>query len=90
MRESSVSASIAIKATPEVVYELVSDLLRMGEWRPENTGGRWIGRCRGPVVGARFIGTNRRGLRGWATMSIVTDATFARDFVFETRLGPVK
>jgi Polyketide cyclase / dehydrase and lipid transport len=32
-------ASIEIHASPEAVYDLVSDLPRMGEWSPENIGG---------------------------------------------------
>jgi polyketide cyclase/dehydrase/lipid transport protein len=34
-------ASIEIHASPEAVYDLVSDLPRMGEWSPENIGGEW-------------------------------------------------
>jgi Polyketide cyclase / dehydrase and lipid transport len=37
-------ASIEINASPEAVYDLVSDLPRMGEWSPENIGGEWQGR----------------------------------------------
>jgi Polyketide cyclase / dehydrase and lipid transport len=36
-------ASIEIQASPEAVYDLVSDLPRMGEWSPENIGGEWQG-----------------------------------------------
>ena len=31
-------ASIEIHVSPEAVYDLVSDLPRMGEWSPENMG----------------------------------------------------
>ena len=41
-------ASIEINASPEAVYDLVSDLPRMGEWSPENIGGEWQGRRQGP------------------------------------------
>jgi hypothetical protein len=34
-------ASLDIHASPEAVYDLVSDLPRMGEWSPENIGGEW-------------------------------------------------
>ncbi|HAY67306.1 MAG TPA: hypothetical protein DCY82_03325, partial [Acidimicrobiaceae bacterium] len=30
-------ASIEIAASPEAVYDLVSDVTRMGEWSPEST-----------------------------------------------------
>ena len=42
-------ASIEINASPEAVYDLVSDLPRMGEWSPENVGGEWQGGGRGQV-----------------------------------------
>ena len=51
-------ASIEIHASPEAVYDLVSDLPRMGEWSPENIGGEWQGGGRGQV-GDRYIGHNR-------------------------------
>ncbi|NCG39185.1 MAG: hypothetical protein GWP48_16920, partial [Actinobacteria bacterium] len=31
-------ASIEVAASPEAVYDLVSDLVRMAEWSPESTG----------------------------------------------------
>ena len=34
-------ASIEINASPDAVYDLVSDLPRMGEWSSENIGGEW-------------------------------------------------
>ena len=49
-----VEVTKVIAATPERVYELVSDLPRMGEWSPENTGGSWIKGATGPAVGAKF------------------------------------
>lgn len=87
--EPTVTATTAIAAPPETVYALVSDLPRMGEWSPEATGGRWIGKQRGPAVGARFIGTNKGARRWWPTTTVVTDATPGRRFAFETRLGPI-
>jgi Polyketide cyclase / dehydrase and lipid transport len=42
-------ASIEIHASPEAVYDLISDLPRMGEWSPENIGGEWQGGGSGQV-----------------------------------------
>src|SRR5262245_39585341 len=55
-------ASIEINASPEAVYDLVSDLPRMGEWSPENIGGEWQGDSTGKV-GDRYIGHNRTAER---------------------------
>jgi len=47
-----VEVSRVVAASPQRVYELVSDLPRMGEWSPENTGGEWVKGSAGPAVGA--------------------------------------
>lgn len=61
----------------------------MGEWSPENTGGKWIGGASGPAVGARFIGSNTRGRRRWRTTCRVTAADPGREFAFEVTGGGV-
>ena len=43
-----------IAATPEVVWALVSDLPRMGDWSPENDGGEWVKGATGPAVGGEL------------------------------------
>ena len=67
-----------IRADAGELYDLVSDLPRMGEWSPENTGGRWVNGAAGPVVGARFKGTNQSGWRKWKTDVVVTVARARR------------
>ncbi len=64
-------ASIEINASPEVVYDLVSDLPRMGEWSPENVGGEWQDGGSGKVGNrsrhrhhARRAESDRRGVTG--------------------------
>ena len=86
---SDVEVSEQIKADPKVVYDLVSDLPRMGEWSPENTGGRWIGGAMGPKVGARFRGTNRHRWLRWSTYCTITTADQGREFTFNVDYGPV-
>jgi len=44
-------AVVTIDAAPEQVWELVTDVTRMGEWSPENTGARWIGGATGGWAG---------------------------------------
>lgn len=83
-----VSVTTHINASPAVVYDLVSDLPRMGELSPENTGGKWLGSATGPAVGARFKGTNRNGARRWSTTCTVTEATPGKTFAFDVKAGP--
>jgi uncharacterized protein YndB with AHSA1/START domain len=86
---SDAEATTTIAADPVKVYGLVTDLPRMGEWSPENTGGRWIGGATGPAVGARFRGHNKRGVLRWRTTVEVTDATPGKRFAFDVAYGPV-
>jgi hypothetical protein len=80
---SDIEVSEHIAAAPAELYEMVSDLPRMGEWSPENTGGKWLGGATGPTVGARFRGTNRAGVAVWATNVTVTAADPGRRFAFD-------
>jgi uncharacterized protein YndB with AHSA1/START domain len=82
---SADSVTLRIAASPERVYAIVSDVTQMGRLSPECTGGRWLGGATGPAVGARFKGTNKRGLVRWSTRNAVVAATPGREFAFETK-----
>ncbi len=78
-----------MSAPPEKVYDLVSDVTRMGEWSPETASCKWIDGATGPAVGARFKGTNKRGLVRWSTKPEVVAADPGKEFAFVTRgMGP--
>ena len=64
---SDVEVSTDIDAAPLRVYQLISDVTRMGTWSPETTSCRWIRGATGPAVGAQFRGTNSRGPVRWVT-----------------------
>src|SRR3712207_6783594 len=76
-----------MSADPRDVYDLVSDVTRMGEWSPETTSCRWVSGKPG-TVGARFRGTNRHGLARWTTTCTVTAADPGRRFAFDVTFGP--
>jgi dimethylaniline monooxygenase (N-oxide forming) len=78
-------ATVTIAAPAEVLWDMVADVTRMGEWSPECYRCRWVGKRREPVVGARFVGLNRRGWARWATTNEVVEADRGRAFVFRTR-----
>jgi hypothetical protein len=78
-----------IAAPPEQIYALISDLPRMGEWSPENTGGKWLGGASCAAVGAKFRGDNRNGFRSWSTMVTVTAANPGKEFAFAISFGPM-
>jgi glycosyltransferase involved in cell wall biosynthesis len=77
-------ASLRIAASPDAIYAIVTDIAGMGRLSPECTGGRWLDGAAGPAVGARFKGTNRRGLARWSTTNRVVAADPGREFAFET------
>jgi Polyketide cyclase / dehydrase and lipid transport len=71
-----------VDASPEVIYDLVTDVTRMGEWSPECVGCEWIDGANGPVPGARFRGRNRHRLARWSTRSRVLMAHRPGEFTF--------
>jgi len=75
---------------PDRVYELISDVTRMGEWSPETTACVWLGGATGPEVGARFRGRNQIGWRRWSTTCTVSAADPARRFAFRVTSGPLR
>jgi uncharacterized protein YndB with AHSA1/START domain len=75
-------ASVTIAAPPETVWEMVSDITRMGEWSPGSTGGRWILGASGPAVDAKFLGFNKRGFARWFTTCKVTECERPTAFSF--------
>jgi hypothetical protein len=77
-----ISATIEMKADPEVVWAIVSDLRRMPEFSPELRKAYVIGK---PGVGAKIIGVNRRKFVVWPTSSKVVRWEPGRAVAWKTR-----
>jgi hypothetical protein len=75
------SESIVITRPTEVVYDMISDVTRMGEWSPVCKA-CWWDAGDGPRVGAWFTGHNETPERGWETRSEVVAAERGREFAF--------
>lgn len=86
---NDVQASTVVNADAHLVWQMVSDVTRMGEWSPETTSCRWLDGASGPQVGARFRGTNQHGFRRWSTTCTVTAAQPGKQFAFDVHFGPV-
>jgi hypothetical protein len=80
--QQSSSASIDVAAAPDVVWNLVADIRRMGEWSPECYRAEWEGDASGPAAGAHFHGYNRAGTYEWDAPCVVTECEPGRVFAF--------
>jgi len=81
------SASVEIAVSPPVAFDAVCCLGRMGEWSPENVGGRWL-EGDGGRVGDRFEGDNRQGDLEWTLPVTVSASDPGALFAFHT--GPAE
>jgi uncharacterized protein YndB with AHSA1/START domain len=67
--------TVHMEAPVERVWDLVTDVTRIGEFSPETFEGQWIGGATGPAVGARFKGHVKRNQRGptyWTECQVTT------------------
>ena len=86
----AIAESIDIDAPPERLYDMVSDLSRMGEWSPENQGGKWLGGASRAAPGAKFKGRNRNGWRRWSTKATILTAAPGKEVAWETKAFGLK
>lgn len=75
------SATATTTAPVDVVWRLVSDVTRVGQWSPETTSAQWLSGEPG-TVGARFRGRNERGRASWSTTCEVVESEPGRRFAF--------
>lgn len=77
-----------MSSTPERVWDLVSDITKIGSYSPETFEAEWLGGATGPAVGAKFRGHVKRNGIGptyWTTCT-VTESEPGRVFGFA--VGP--
>jgi uncharacterized protein YndB with AHSA1/START domain len=80
----SCEASILIEAPVQTVWDVVSDVTRVGEWSGECQSCTWLDGAVAPVRGARFRGRNRRGGMRWARLNEVTEVAPPHTLVWRT------
>jgi uncharacterized protein YndB with AHSA1/START domain len=80
--------TVHIAAPAETVWDLISDLPRMGDWSPETARVEWIGGARGPMAGAKFRGHNQAGSKKWATTGCIAEAERGRVVSWDVTSGP--
>ncbi|MCZ4498224.1 MAG: Activator of Hsp90 ATPase 1 family protein [Marmoricola sp.] len=81
--------TVQIQARPDVVWDLVSDVTRIGEFSPETFEAVWLDGATGPAVGNRFKGHVKRNGVGpvYWTVCEVTDLIPERHFEFAVVVG---
>ncbi len=86
MRES---VTVHMAASPEKIWDLLSDVTKIGRYSPETFEAEWLDGATGPVVGAKFRGHVKRN--GWGptywTTCTVMESEPGRVFSFGVGTG---
>jgi uncharacterized protein YndB with AHSA1/START domain len=80
---------VHMDAPPQRIWELVSDVTRIGSYSPETFEAEWLEGATGPAVGATFRGHVKRNGRGpvyWTTCR-VTESEPGNAFAFAVLTG---
>ena len=84
------AVTVHIDASPETVWDLVSDITRMGEYSPEVVEAEWLDGATGPTAGARYRGHVKRNemwpVLYWTTCEI-TECKRGEAFEFAVVFG---
>ena len=83
------SVTVHMRATPDQVWDLVSDVTRIGSYSPETFEAEWLEGATGPAVGAKFRGHVKRNGRGptYWTECVVTECVPGATFGFDVLAG---
>ena len=68
------SVTIRMDAPPQPIWQLVTDVTRIGRYSPETFEAEWLDGATGPSVGARFRGHVKRNGKGptyWTTCTVL-------------------
>jgi uncharacterized protein YndB with AHSA1/START domain len=83
------SVTVHMAASPDRVWQVLSDVTQIGRFSPETFEAEWIDGATGPAVGARFRGHVRRNGRGpvyWTKCTVVASEP-GREFAFDVGVG---
>ncbi len=68
------AVTVHIAAPPEKIWDLVSDVTKIGRYSPETFEAEWLDGATGPAVGAKFRGHVKRNGKGpiyWVTCTVL-------------------
>jgi uncharacterized protein YndB with AHSA1/START domain len=78
------AVTVHMSAPPERVFDLVSDVTKIGRYSPETFEAEWLDGATGPAVGAKFRGHVKRNGKGpvyWTTCTVIACEP-GREFAF--------
>ncbi|MGP0030660.1 MAG: SRPBCC family protein [Acidimicrobiales bacterium] len=78
------AVTVHMKASPERIWDLVSDVTRIGLYSPETFEAEWLEGATGPALGAKFRGHVKRNGKGpvyWTTCTVMACEP-GREFAF--------
>jgi uncharacterized protein YndB with AHSA1/START domain len=78
------SVTVHMDAPPDRVWDLVSDVTRIGSYSPETFEAEWLDGATGPEVGARFRGHVKRNGKGpvyWTSCTVLASEP-GQEFAF--------
>jgi hypothetical protein len=83
------SVTVHMNATPDAVWDLVSDVTKIGRYSPETFEAEWTNGATGPAVGATFRGHVKRNQKGptYWTECVVVTCEPGREFAFDVITG---
>ncbi len=84
---ADVEVSREIHASPEEVWNAITDVTRMGEWSPECHTCTWDDGATGPAEGVTFTGHNKHGEFEWTTQAVVMECVPPERFAFDGFFG---
>src|ERR1700682_599039 len=78
------SVTVHMAAPPEKIWDLVSDVTKIGSYSPETFEAEWLDGATGPEVGVRFRGHVKRNGRGpiYWTPCAVLESVPGKEFAF--------
>jgi len=87
LRPLTGEVTVRMAAPPAVVWDLVSDVTRIGEFSPETFEAEWIRGATGPAVGAQFKGHVKRNGVGPTYWTLCTVSVCEPEQAFEWAVG---
>ncbi len=78
------AVTVHMEASPQRIWELVSDVTQIGRYSPETFEAEWLEGASGPALGAKFRGHVKRNGKGpvyWTTCTVLACEP-GREFAF--------